>query len=60
MASPCFGGYKDAGMFSLTSTIEPVAINSNDFLAWCLLPLSKCARSESYIRIPKPLPGICL
>lgn len=31
MASQYFGGCKDAGIFSLTSAIEPVAINSNDF-----------------------------
>lgn len=60
MASGYFGGYKDAGIFNFTTAVEPVEINSNVFLAWCLLPLSKHARSESYISIPKTLQIIFL
>ena len=31
MASDYFGGYKDAGIFNFTTTIERVEINSNVF-----------------------------
>lgn len=41
VASKYFGDYKDAGIFSFTSTTEPVAINSNDFWLGVCCPCLK-------------------